>query len=139
MSTTMSYDGALVMPSNYALMSEDEMCYLEGGATYKASNKTVYKRASEAVTDYMKCSNVLKVLAVGMVACSTVAGALIGNTIGAVIGGCVGYIVGSVLWGWASACSSAAISASNYSGKTMLRCIEQMTITGDMVITVSKK
>ena len=27
----MCYDGALVMPSNYALMSEDEMTYVEGG------------------------------------------------------------------------------------------------------------
>lgn len=28
----MCYDGALVMPSNYAIMNEDEMTYLEGGA-----------------------------------------------------------------------------------------------------------
>ena len=27
----MCYDGALVMPSSYALMSEDEMTYVEGG------------------------------------------------------------------------------------------------------------
>lgn len=27
----MCYDGALVMPSNYAVMSEDEMMYVEGG------------------------------------------------------------------------------------------------------------
>lgn len=28
---TMTYDGVLVMPSSYAVMDEDEMCYLEGG------------------------------------------------------------------------------------------------------------
>lgn len=28
----MSYGGALVMPSNYAIMNEEEMTYLEGGA-----------------------------------------------------------------------------------------------------------
>ncbi len=28
----MCYDGALVMPSNYAVMSEDEMMYVDGGA-----------------------------------------------------------------------------------------------------------
>lgn len=28
----MCYDGALVMPSSYAVMSEEEMMYLEGGA-----------------------------------------------------------------------------------------------------------
>ena len=33
----MCYDGALVMPSSYAVMSEDEMTYVEGGInkTYK--------------------------------------------------------------------------------------------------------
>lgn len=33
----MCYDGALVMPSNYAVMSEDEMTYVEGGKVYTAS------------------------------------------------------------------------------------------------------
>ncbi len=33
----MCYDGALVMPSNYAVMSEDEMMYVDGGV--KASVK----------------------------------------------------------------------------------------------------
>ncbi|SEQ37943.1 hypothetical protein SAMN02910289_01890 [Lachnospiraceae bacterium RM5] len=27
----MCYDGALVMPSNYVVMNDEEMCYLEGG------------------------------------------------------------------------------------------------------------
>lgn len=27
----MCYDGALVMPSSYAVMNEEEMTYLEGG------------------------------------------------------------------------------------------------------------
>ena len=31
----MCYDGALVMPSNYAVMSEDEMMYVDGGALTK--------------------------------------------------------------------------------------------------------
>ncbi|MCD8151161.1 MAG: hypothetical protein LUE92_16730 [Clostridiales bacterium] len=30
----MCYDGALVMPSSYVLMSEEEMTYLEGGKYY---------------------------------------------------------------------------------------------------------
>lgn len=29
----MCYDGALVMPSNYAVMYEDEMIYVDGGIT----------------------------------------------------------------------------------------------------------
>ena len=27
----MCYDGALVLPSSYAVMDEEEMCYTEGG------------------------------------------------------------------------------------------------------------
>lgn len=33
----MCYDGALVMPSSYAVMSEDEMSYVEGGVTFNRS------------------------------------------------------------------------------------------------------
>ncbi len=33
----MCYDGALVMPSSYAVMSEDEMTYVEGGFAIKSS------------------------------------------------------------------------------------------------------
>ena len=31
---TMCYEGALVMPSSYAMMDEEEMTYLEGGKFY---------------------------------------------------------------------------------------------------------
>lgn len=31
----MCYDGTLVMPSNYAVMSEDEMTYVDGGKKIK--------------------------------------------------------------------------------------------------------
>lgn len=30
----MCYDGALVMPSSYAVMDEEEMCYVEGGGKF---------------------------------------------------------------------------------------------------------
>jgi len=30
----MSYGGTLVMPKSYAVMDQEEMCYVEGGATY---------------------------------------------------------------------------------------------------------
>lgn len=39
----MCYDGALVMPSSYAVMDEEEMQYLEGGAV-----STSYKTAKNA-------------------------------------------------------------------------------------------
>lgn len=37
----MCYDGALVMPSNYAVMNEEEMTYVEGGAVLA---KVSYKK-----------------------------------------------------------------------------------------------
>lgn len=30
----MTYDGALIMPSNYAILDEDEMAYIEGGLSW---------------------------------------------------------------------------------------------------------
>ena len=34
----MCYDGALVMPRNYVLMDEEDMCYTEGGAALSWEN-----------------------------------------------------------------------------------------------------
>ncbi len=48
----MTYDGTLVMPSSYAVMEEDEMMYLEGGAwtvqTLGKSLKNLYYKYSFA-------------------------------------------------------------------------------------------
>lgn len=46
------YDGALVMPSNYVVMSEEEMTYVEGGGkiTVKGSASTAKKLARGGVT-----------------------------------------------------------------------------------------
>lgn len=35
----MCYDGALVMPKNYAVVTEEEMTYVEGGGTLKITIK----------------------------------------------------------------------------------------------------
>ena len=37
----MCYDGALVMPSNYAVMSEDEMMYVDGGKAITINRTTI--------------------------------------------------------------------------------------------------
>lgn len=37
----MCYDGALVMPSSYAMMDEEEMMYVEGGALSKADKALI--------------------------------------------------------------------------------------------------
>lgn len=44
----MCYDGALVMPSNYAVMEEDEMVYVEGGKAIARS--TVEKAVNIGVS-----------------------------------------------------------------------------------------
>ncbi|MDE6904630.1 MAG: hypothetical protein K2P76_06815 [Lachnospiraceae bacterium] len=45
----MCYDGALVMPSSYAVMSEDEMTYVEGGGTFRIKmNKAAVKHICQA-------------------------------------------------------------------------------------------
>lgn len=38
----MCYDGALVMPSNYAVMSNDEMTYVEGGGAFSLEGALKY-------------------------------------------------------------------------------------------------
>ncbi len=42
----MCYDGALVMPSNYAVMDEEEMTYVEGGGSITINRKTIDKALS---------------------------------------------------------------------------------------------
>ena len=50
----MCYDGALVMPSSYAVMNEEEMTYVEGGArislTSKMLNKNYCKKIAKKYT-----------------------------------------------------------------------------------------
>lgn len=57
----MCYDGALVLPSSYAVMNENEMSYTEGGAV-----STLYKTAKSA-------SSYLQGKAAYYAACGTVA------------------------------------------------------------------
>ena len=45
----MTYDGTLVMPSSYAVMDEDEMMYLEGGAIKMTINATTANRIVAAL------------------------------------------------------------------------------------------
>lgn len=42
----MCYDGALVMPSSCALMSEDEMTYVDGGAAILAMKKSYLNKGT---------------------------------------------------------------------------------------------
>lgn len=88
------YDGALVMPSSYAVMDEEEMTYVEGGRTSK-----IY-RASEALT-YL--SNQVKLCTAESAASLAVAGVGAATIIVAVVGGLASALMGQ----WASAYASA--------------------------------
>lgn len=45
----MSYSGALVLPTNYSIMSDEEMTYLEGGIGYRRSYAKVSGAMAKAV------------------------------------------------------------------------------------------
>lgn len=124
----MCYSGALVMPSSYAVMDEDEMMYLEGGATY-------VKPALVVAASYDQTAENTKALACLGVVSATVAGLYIGGGIGALIGAIGGFLVGSLFWGWSTACSMASVEASRYTGN--VKVTETMKNL-DLIITVRK-
>ena len=63
----MCYDGALVMPNNYAVVNEEEMTYVEGGA-YRSSVTTL-----AAAKDFFGKIAGLYALGLGISACGTAA------------------------------------------------------------------
>ena len=93
----MTYDGALVMPSSYAVMQEDEMTYVEGGgsATVKGTAKQIRTRLTTIIGASL----------VGNAA-TTVLGAMLGN----VLGGVIGAIIGNGWFGSYRSCASSAHS-----------------------------
>ena len=66
----MCYDGALVMPSSYAVMNENEMMYLEGGAIKIRVNATTCNRIAA-----LACAGAGVCAVVGAI-CSIVSGGL---------------------------------------------------------------
>lgn len=90
----MCYDGALVMPSSYAVMSEEEMTYVEGGRTSK-----IYK-ASDALTYLTKQ---VRLCTAESVASLAVAGAGAATIIVGIVGGVASALMGQ----WASAYANA--------------------------------
>lgn len=81
----MCYDGALVMPSRYAVMDNDEMTYVEGGGTITVKfSKDFIRDSITAITS----------------AVCTIIGAAIGTAIGnSVVGGAIGAAVGWIVGG----------------------------------------
>ena len=76
----MCYDGALVMPSSYAVMNEEEMTYVEGGGTITVKFSKDFIRDSVTAITSAVC---------------TIIGSVIGTAVGSsVVGGAIGAAVG---------------------------------------------
>lgn len=75
----MCYDGALVMPSSYAVMNEDEMTYVEGGATYrgKAALNQLTNMAAVVLGYAGTVASLARVLTGGLVASGTGIGCVV--------------------------------------------------------------
>lgn len=96
----MCYDGALVMPSSYAIMDEEEMTYVEGGGT------TTYKLTAYQAMKY--CEGMAKYYAgvSGISLLST------GLTLG--VGGVLSGLSGMALSCWLGAYNDACDIYSDY-------------------------
>ncbi len=86
----MCYNGTLVMPSNYAVVTDNEMEYVEGGGTLAITLKKDFLR--DLVT--ASCS------AIGIIVGTIIVGGSSGGTaavVGGAIGGALGWIIGGTL------------------------------------------
>lgn len=51
----MCYEGALIMPSSYAVMNEEEMIYVEGGFSYTYSQNNIRARVRKSYLSRSVC------------------------------------------------------------------------------------
>ena len=98
----MCYDGALVMPSSYAVMDEEEMSYVEGGGIY-INNSQLRDILAAYLIAY---STAPKIVAAGTIkvckAISSIVGKFtswVGRVLGGVAGSFVGWAIGAYC-GW---------------------------------------
>lgn len=95
----MCYEGALVMPSSYAVMNEEEMTYVEGGIRKTYSGKSGWAAAMALIG------------AGGFI--SSMAGGISSVVIRAALAG------GPVAWGIAGVATAALMGASAYLGSQL--------------------
>lgn len=98
----MCYDGALVMPSSYAVMDEEEMTYVEGGGIY-ISNRKLHTMTAMFLCAYQANS---ALVAAGIVKVATAVSRIIGKitswvgkAFGGVAGSFFGWVIGAYC-GW---------------------------------------
>lgn len=127
----MCYDGALVMPSNYAVMCEDEMTYVEGGV--KAQR---YMTAGDAEYELKLNANFYTAIAGG----AAVGGAVTSITgIGLVailaVGGAAGAIASATYSGW----QQARNIKKRYGSSRRVKITEELTLNPLGYTCVCKK
>ncbi len=105
----MCYDGALIMPSNYAVMDEEEMIYVEGGVSVKKTSMG-YK----VVLSAQDCGDLAALAAGGSATMATVSGVL-----GATGVGIPAVVVTAVLAGVSGVGSAYMWLCSNHKGATI--------------------
>ena len=96
----MCYEGAFLMPSNYAIMDEEKMTYVEGGGTKSFTSRRA------AAAEYKKTgTNIQIASAFGGAGMAVICGAIgslaniPGIIVGAILGSIAGTAIGSVTWG----------------------------------------
>lgn len=128
----MCYNGTLVMPTNYVVINDNEMQYIDGGVS-----STWNTTAGKAESYYNAMYWVFVGLACTYVGSFAVLGGLIGGGVGALIGGAAGMLTGSMIWGFANACDSAATAASKFKSSQKVKCTE--TLNKRLVLSISVK
>jgi membrane protein DedA with SNARE-associated domain len=81
----MTYTGAMVLPQNAVVMQEEEMRYVEGGATVTVKFTKAFIR--DTVTAVIGAVCTIIGTAIGTAVGSSVVGGAIGGAIGVVVGG----------------------------------------------------
>lgn len=120
----MCYDGALVMPINYAVMDEEEMTYVEGGGTFSITLKKDTICWAIAAISGVATKAALKAIFAGMMTGIAVAIELGTAGWGTLLAGLVLYYGSSV------AAAGAAAIVKNIAGK--------IYTGGDIKLTVVK-
>lgn len=135
----MCYDGTLVMPANYAVVSEDEMTYVDGGF-YKC-DQFCYNSALEAYDELNKSAMIAYGfgfgVAIGAIVFGTalgMKGGVAGAKVGAIIGAIGGILGGSLIWSFANALDNGALQAKHLSGPCIVtaelqNCVLSITVT----------
>ena len=95
----MCYDGALVMPSSYAVMNEEEMTYVEGGVRFayisnRAIKSVIYACIFDPIGATLIGIGIKK--AVGLLSAKFTAVCTKIGALGGVIGSAIGFICGAL-------------------------------------------